>query len=65
MNISKIGFCHIVLKEGWLRDGISWNKGNVSDLSELLPWLCPLYGSVLSKYFLQDLSFQLELFVVS
>ena len=60
-NISKIGFCHIVQK-GWLRDGISWS---VSDLSELLSWLCTLYGSVLSKDFLQDLSFQLERFVVS
>ena len=58
-------FCHIVQKEGWLRDGISRSKGNVSDLSELLSWLCPLYGSVLSKDFLQDLSFQLERFVVS
>ena len=65
VNISKIGFCHIIQKEGWLRDGINWNKGNVSDLSELLSWLCPLHGSVLSKDFLQDLSFQLEQFIVS
>ena len=65
MNISKIGFYHIVQKEGWLRDEISWNKGNISDLPELLLWLCPLYGSVLSKDFLQGLSFQLERFVVS
>ena len=36
VNASKTGFCHIVQKEGWLRDGISWNKDNVSDLSELL-----------------------------
>ena len=64
MNISKTGFCHIVQKEGWLRDGISSNKDNVSELSELLSWLCPLYGSVVSKDFLPDLSFQLERFVV-
>ena len=53
VNISRAGFYHIVQKEGWLRNGISWNKSNVSDLSELLSWLCLLYGSVLSK----DLSF--------
>ena len=65
VNISKIGSCHIVLEEAWLKDGISWNKANVSDLSELLSWLCLLYESVLSKDFLQDISFQLERFVVS
>ena len=65
VNISKIDFCHIVQKKGWLRDGISWNKGDVSDLSELLSWLIPLYGSVQSKDFLQELSFQLEQFAVS
>ena len=65
MNISKIGLFHIAQKEGWVRNGISRKKGDVIDLSELLSWLCTLYGSVLSKEFLQDLSFQFERFVVS
>ena len=64
-NISKIGFRYIVQKEGWLRHGISWNQGYESHLFDVLSSLCPLYGSFVSKNFLQDLSFQLERFLVS